>query len=44
MSLVVLLDAGRKETVKVTPSTTLAQVVQQVCTKYKLDAQKYTLT
>jgi hypothetical protein len=39
----VLLDDGRKETVKVTPTTILAKVLQQVCEKYKLVANDYTL-
>eukprot|EP01114_Cavostelium_apophysatum_P014927 TRINITY_DN3979_c0_g1_i1.p1 TRINITY_DN3979_c0_g1~~TRINITY_DN3979_c0_g1_i1.p1 ORF type:complete len:460 (+),score=106.37 TRINITY_DN3979_c0_g1_i1:37-1380(+) len=42
MSVIVIAD-GRRETIKVTPSTTLAQVLQQVCTKYNYKPEQHKL-
>ncbi len=42
-TITVLLEQGKKETIKVTPSTVLSQVVQQVCQKHSLSTEKYSL-
>lgn len=43
MSLQVNVGGGQKYNIKVTPSTTLATVLQQACAQANFNAQSYTL-
>lgn len=43
ITLSVLTPTGRRQTVKVTPNTTILQVLEEVCVKQKLDASEFDL-
>ncbi|XP_046403355.1 tether containing UBX domain for GLUT4 [Ischnura elegans] len=42
-SIIVLTPNGRRQTVKVTPNTTLLQVLEQACSKHGFNAQEFDL-
>lgn len=42
-SLSVLVDGGRRETVRVTPNTALREVIDEVCKRHKLDPAAHAL-
>lgn len=42
-SVVVLTPSGRRQNVKVTPNTTILQVLEEVCQKHKYNADEYDL-